>query len=140
MKHQITPDMVDSFKRMLLSKDSGDSKIALEILDNRDLEDNQTIQCFDEIKKLIVDNSQIFPRYGEVWAIMLGDIPLKMTKTATFRSKKSATLSLAYHLRKMFDWGGKENYFKTLKTIFTDVKTFQKFLLDNKIIEIKKLG
>lgn len=137
--HNITPDMVEAFKEMLISKDGGDSKFALDILENRNKEDKQTEECWNEIKKLIISNDELFPRSKQqTWVIKSEKGSLTMgSGKSSWSSAGNANKALAHQLGKYFN--SSTSYFKMIKNIFGNVKTFRAFLIDNKIIEVVKV-
>lgn len=158
--HKITPEMLISFREMLLSEDACDTKLALDILENRNRKDEETQNNFELLKKEIIQNDILFPKYKkEIWVIKAGNEILTMQSgRCSFHNKAGASKSLARHLSLVIKSGeniarwteeAKKVYYssykqallgKTLKNIFRDAKTLREFLINEKIVEIVKIG
>lgn len=138
-KIKITDEMLGSFMSMFNSNDVGDSKLALDILNNRDIEDTQTNANFEQIKNKIANTQTIFPwtQYSGHFVIKTYQGKIISLAQKSYDSDKSARNGLAYYLRQRMKWGGKE--WVSIKNIFGDYKTLQKFLFDNKIIYVDQL-
>lgn len=90
--------MIDGFKDILLSKDTGDVHIAVEIMDNRDTDNKESEANFKTLKSLIISNEKLFPKNSARWVIKCGKEYLTIKGKLGYNSKRQAEYALSSHL------------------------------------------
>jgi hypothetical protein len=161
-KHIITKEMLEGLSSMIQSEDKGDVDIALTILENRDTEDPESVANWEEMKKLIVRDKDLFPT-GETYVIKINGRLLKLKGSTGFPTEKKAKEWLARHLSQylgtkssgplgysahiwVYDPATNRNipnatpYFYTIKKIFGSGVGLRDFLIKNKIATVEKVS
>lgn len=93
----ITDEMVTSFAGMIKSNDSGDTRLAVDILNNRDKTNEASEKNFKEISNHIIDNDKLFPT-GTRYVITINNKILTLSGGTIFHSVGNAKSSLSRHL------------------------------------------
>lgn len=138
----IDKEMLDSFLNMFNSTDTNDCKLAIDVLNNRNKDDQESENNFNQIKNKIINTQTLFPsiQYSGHFVIKTYEGKIINLAQKSYNSQKSAMRGLEYYLRKAFRWYGNHNVgWKALKFIFGDHKVLQKFLFDNNIIKVVEL-
>jgi hypothetical protein len=141
MKNKISDEMVYGLKIMLSSKDKTDNTMALDILENRDTEDVDSVKNFESITETLVDKVLTNEwRKNEVWVVKYrGEMIALRSGKSHWDSKGNASKALGHHFSSMFKYNS-DVYLKAIISIFKDAKSFRKWLEDKKLIEIVKVG
>jgi hypothetical protein len=149
-KHIITEEMIQSFQQMLLSQDGSDTKLAMDILDNRDKKNEDSEGNFKQLMNIIFNEDAFFPT-APMYGIEINGRLLKTHKGSAFNTEAEAKAQLSRHLTSYLGTehsivevhvpksNTKYQYFKAMKQIFKSGIGLRNFLIKNNIAKIVRL-
>jgi hypothetical protein len=149
-KHIITEEMVQSFQQMLLSQDGDDTKLAMDLLNNRDKKNENSENNFKQLMNTIFNENAFFPT-APIYGIEINGRLLKTHKGSAFPTEAEAKAQLSRHLTGYLGTehsivevhvpksNTKYQYFKAMKQIFKSGIGLRNFLIKNNIAKIVRL-
>lgn len=142
-KFTLEQELVKPLSDMLKSPDEGNIKMALEILENRDLNDEKSESQYFQLMKDIVNDEKLFPNCP-LYVIDMGGRILTVKGMNGFTSETEAKRYLSLHLTRLIGskktanrWASPFN--KALRTMFKSGNDMRNYLIKNKLVTIKQL-
>jgi len=148
-KHIITEEMIQSFQQMLLSQDGSDTKLAMDILDNRNKKNEDSEGNFKQLMNIIFNEDAFFPT-APIYGIEINGRLLRTKKGSAFITETEAKAQLSKHLTTYLGTEHylgihvglshpKYQYFKAMKQIFKSGINLRNFLIKNNIAKVVRL-
>lgn len=140
----IEKEMVDNFANMILSPDSGNTNMAMEILNNRDKNNKESESQYNRLISLIIKNEELFPS-SDIWVIKIEGKILNVRNCLAFKTESEAKKWLSYHLtnkigtEKNEGWS-RNRYLKAIRGVFKSGIKMRDFLVKNNLVTIEKIS
>jgi hypothetical protein len=129
---------------MIMSPDSGNTNMAMEILNNRDKDNKESEAQYNKLMSLIVKDKELFPS-SDIWVIKIKGKILSVRNGPAFSSEAEAKKWLSWHLTDRIGTEGSNRglnspYLKAIKTIFKSGIKMRDFLVKNNLVSIEKIS